>query len=76
MPALIATELRTNTGDRPIDSKKAEEDLFGSASDCEGVSNGGGVTLIHAVLLAHKKSDGKGTTFHGGYIYVPSQPWV
>jgi len=42
VPALIATGPEANVENRPINPKKAEEDLFGSASDCQGISNGGG----------------------------------
>ena len=41
MPVLIATGLEANVETKPVDPKKAEEDLFGGASDRQGVSNGG-----------------------------------
>lgn len=40
--ALIATRLGAKIENRPIDPKKAEEDLLGGVNDREGISNGGG----------------------------------
>lgn len=39
--ALIATTLGVKIENRPIDPKKAEEDLLGGVNDREGISNGG-----------------------------------
>jgi hypothetical protein len=47
-PTLIATRLKANTENRPIDPKQAEKDLFGSGRNCNGINVGGG-SMVHAV---------------------------
>ena len=41
MPVLTTTGPKANTETRPVDPKKAEKDLFGSASNRQGISNRG-----------------------------------
>jgi len=70
MPALIATGPEVNVDNRPIDSKKAKEDLLGSTSDCEGIGDGWGGHDPYGAVRAQKKEDRRGTIFHGGNIYI------
>jgi hypothetical protein len=67
--ASIATGLEADVEDRPIDPKKAEEDILGSVNDCEGISNGGGGHDPYGAVDA-QEGGWKRDSLHGGNIYV------
>ena len=76
-PALIATGFRASIEYKPINSKEAEEYLFGSASDGEWVSNGvGGGHDPYGAVVSAQRGGWKRNALLRWVLYAPYEPWV
>lgn len=71
--ALMVTELEANIENKPVDPKKAEKDLLGSANDCEGISNrGSGHDPCGAVGAQEgRRVEKEQSSTVGIYMYAP-----
>jgi len=76
-PALIATGFKASIEYVPINSKEAEEYLFGSASDGKWVSNGvGGGHYPYGAVVSAQGGVWKRNGFLRWVLYAPYEPWV
>lgn len=70
MPTLITTRLKASIENGPVDTKETEEDLFGRASDCEWIGDGGGGHHPHGAASAQQGGWKRNNLARWEHIYV------